>query len=524
MVCTRNVKITYSLFHEGKRSSDVVPFLCVVSRVPEVEAVPPEGSRLNGFAWTGVPWIDDYKEPGDRFYAAVERAMLTTFAESPGLAMLPLFFLGPEVALIAAELAVSLSIAGIVYTLDQRRVVAERGVNMFGKSMTQEEAERAVYWSMAGLVLDALGALKPGIEMAKLARTSTRLPDLAMLRQIARAAPPVLRSAMRDLPRAKLQQLLLRLRRADAAVARRIGEELRKLFRVEETLLLDVEVRQIFTDDFGSFKLLELRQAYAQYWWKKEQAAAKLGAAAARRARARILDPIDWLTARTRKNAPVRKLMGEILGPQWVQKIQRARELLPVRQDLNEMFEFLRMAGPMSRKQLDLYRKSKIKPVGRWLQFEHTVENRMVESLASRAGRTATDLLDYEKAVVVTVAVNSKVARQIAGYRGYTHTLKTRWLDMFIPQGSEAEYTLQQMCDATLFTLASLGGRENGGLELAMKTFKEIADQLKEPIIIRVLPMEEFAVGKWKYLLPDEEAVLHMDAVRQRIEALGILE
>jgi len=527
IVCTNNVRIRAAIYRNTRNPDEIAPVLIKCSRVNRVADVPPEGARLDGFHWTVLKPFEDHKNPDDRHYAEQERALFTLFSESPGLALMPMFLLGPGAAAVAGVLAVPLAFGGMLYSIDQRRQVALTGFNRFGQALTEQEAKDAAWWGVAGLVLDAAGALAATTAGVKLIAAGVHAAETSLVREIARSVPAALREAMRkvsDKALDKMCALLRKMRRADPAAARALGERIRQVLGIDEAILLDAELRQIFTDNFADFRITELRLEYSRYWYDKDKKVQKLSGAKAVAARAEIKSAIEWVTYS--RNAAVRARMAQILGSDWVQRIQSGRRLLPVRRHLIEIYEFLRAAGPMPKHELIKYRDS-IESVGRELPFEHTVENRFIEDLASRpeaqaAGiNSAKELLDYEKAVGVFVALNSEVARQIPGYIGYTHTLKTRWMNIFIPHGMEKFYTLQDMCDATLFALAALGGRENGGLKVAMDTFRDLAAKLKQPLKVEVPTMERFAAGKWRYIIPDEEAALHIEAVQRRIEVHG---
>lgn len=517
IVCTRGVVIRSFVSRRTARTLlDGIQVLVHVTR--ECAEVPAQGQPV-GHERRFELWQPEvtYEDPYDQWKHEFDGGIARRLAESPTLPLLPLFFIGPEVAAVAAVLAIGLSIASIHYTQMQHYSVVRYGVDPFGQPMTDEEAEEALQFAILGLVMDAAGGAGA---VVRLTGSVGRTAQVAA-KQVAAAATPALRIALRGVRPMVLVGLLRFAARKDAAELFRAWAQLLRsgrLLRSREVVA--AELRQLLTDDFLWFRIDDLKYRYSLYVRGVEARQARV-LSAGRAAEAReitVREPLDWLT--TSRGSTVRDIAKRHLGPDWVQKIRDFRRNVPLRDELLEIFDFLNR--PLS---YDLGRALRFSPGKRYgllFEFDHPVENRLIEALSRRHGIPAQQLIDYETATVFAAPKNSAVAHRIRDFTGYVHSQKTRRMETLIAYGKADKYTLQEMYEATAFSIMSLGGRGHPALTTVQETFRDLAVKTGEALNISVpITADRFRIGSgWKYYPPSTESMVRINAYYHSLELI----
>ena len=91
--------------------------------------------------------------------------------------------------------------------------------------------------------------------------------------------------------------------------------------------------------------------------------------------------------------------------------------------------------------------------VGSWLQVDHVFEKRFMK----RPQFTEFEIPNTEDFTSLLVAINPAVARQLAPFAYYVHSVKTELLRRLIPHHLENDYSLQEIFDAYQVVFRQLG-------------------------------------------------------------------
>lgn len=538
IVATANITIDHQTFYKrlGPSGTHVVdPMLVQIRRVAadDLGAVPAQGTPLHEQKLSPRPPREHYEDPYDQFKYQTDIAMTHLLLESPGVLLLPLFFINPTVGLIAAALSLPLALAGLYYTLNERQFILKYGVDSFGRPVSRDEVEQALAFSIFGLVTDALGAAGAAVKVTRGAMALAKNLNPTVVRGMIEAAPAPLRMALRRIRPILLSRLI---NSADLAKPAEFLEAFAKVARKERIhippTMLDLELQKVFTSDYKGFRNPELQRSYMSYVSKKEKKIQKKLSvsplAGEQMIRLKmILEPIDWITIGSRR---ARQVAGKMLGPEWADKIRAFRPHVPI--DATEQAKLISMqegipyevsrdfrewirAGkslsdlfqsvqhPIQRELAKGFQKAR--KAERLFEADHPFENRFVKEFADRAFMLPHEVESYQEALTLLVPKNQRVARRLNGYKGYVHSTKTRRMEVLIAFGRESEYTLQETRDAHAFTILSLAGPESPAIAMIDELVLKIAAKTGDVVKVGDLPdPAQFAVGKWKYFTPSK--------------------
>jgi hypothetical protein len=142
------------------------------------------------------------------------------------------------------------------------------------------------------------------------------------------------------------------------------------------------------------------------------------------------------------------------------------------------------------------------------LQGDHVFSTYLVKGLAMRYGIDPKLLLPIADQVI-PVARSREIARRIAGYTGYAHSDRSRRIGVYINRGYAETYTLQQMRDASHFSISTLGGPNHPGLAVLDKITLELAEEIGRQRGIKI-PLDFRAPEKMMFY-PGEKWTYHLD-------------
>jgi hypothetical protein len=472
--------------------------------------------------------------------------MANAMLESPSVLLLPLLVAAPELVAVGVVLSVGLSLAGVYYTLNERQFVLKYGVNFFGRPSSRDEVDMALGMSIAAVVVEA--GVAAGVAATGARQLVSRLRHVTpeMLRDLAGAAPRPLRLALQRLRPHVLARLIEAAEISNPRLLLRAYAQVMHGASTETPLvLLDMELQQIFTADYLWFRAeaSDLKVLYTRYTEslgrKLERGSSRLASSQVWRSRVRKArvsperfaagtlteadierltpEPLEWVLAS--RDPAVKAVMQRRLGPDWVRKIKRFKPHVPMRADEVEIFDFL--STPLPYDLAKRLRDTPGKAYGRFFEFDHPFERRFVKALARRFKVKAATLLRYETADVLIVPKNMQAARRLPRFADYVHYPKTRRLEVLIAFGRESEYTLQQIRDAHVFTIASYGRADSPAIAMVDKVVADIARKTGQTVKLGHIPEAGmFAEGAWTYFLPTEAYAMRRTTYLRHLDLL----
>ncbi|WP_434032726.1 hypothetical protein [Cupriavidus sp. a3] len=453
IVHTRDVKIRLRA-HEDQKDALIVE-ACEVSRLSDV---PPQGAAL-GKA--------DFPHLRFRRHAIDE---LIPSNRQPWV--IALF-----------ELAINfIPVVGVVYDLGQLAYAAATGKTFFGYNVSEEELLLMGITTAIGLGVSAAGvrSLRKIVQGTRL-EAATEDATLSQIRRIADAGYV---EAVGHLPPRQWDDLLSAF---DRHLRDPIAFPLPKLVDkftnvVNDAYLVAVErrvMRKVFKPDFTGFRDADLAAAYNRYLQPKLRK--KLPA----------LDPASW--AKKANRGLPKQLLRRALGDEFVEVINRAEraDVLPRRLTKKHIdaYDFLVARGVEDYGTLRNLRnnlKNKVPDVGKIFEIDHLLEQRFWRNNPNLT--TAFDEKGLGMAFVVpkNPAVSREMFIMAGGQRiRYVHNVKTNMLKELIPNGAETLVTVQEMWDAHVHVLRSLGTHESLIKGRLVKDFRLMAKQLGQSLDTR---------------------------------------
>jgi hypothetical protein len=381
------------------------------------------------------------------------------------------------------ELAINfIPVVGVVYDLGQLAYAAATGKTFFGYNVDEDELLLMGITTAVGLGISAAGARS----LRKIVR-GTKLEAAAKdatLTEIARIADAGYVEAVGHLPPRQwddwLGALDRHLRDPVAFPVPKLVDKFTDI--VNDAYLVAVErrlLKKVFKADFSGFRDADLAAAYNRYLQSKLRK--KLPA----------LDPASW--AKKAVSGLPNRLLSRALGDDFVEVINRAEraDLLPLRLTKRhiEAYDLLVTRGVEDYGTLRNLRndlKKKVPDLGQIFEIDHLLEQRFWRNNPNLT--TAFDEKGLGMAFVVpkNPAVSREMFITAGGQRiRYVHNVKTRMLKELIPNGAETLVTVQEMWDAHVHVLRSLGTHEsliNGRL---VKDFRLMAKQLGQKLDTR---------------------------------------
>jgi len=387
-------------------------------------------------------------------------------------------------AIAVFELAINfIPVVGLVYDLGQIAYAAATGKTFFGYDVSEEELLLMGITTAIGLGVTAAGArsLRKVVQGTRLEAAAKEV-TVAQIRRVADAGYV---EAVGHLPPRQWDDLLAafdrHLRDPGAFPLPKLVDKFTDV--VNDAYLVAIErrlMKKVFKPDFSGFRDADLAAAYNRYLQPKLRR--KLPA----------LDPASW--AKKVNSGLPNQLLKRALGEDFVQVINRAEkaDVLPLKLTRKhiEAYDALVGRGVDDYGTLKNLRKDlakKVPDVGRMFEIDHLLEQRFWRNNPQLT--TAFDEKGMGMAFVVpkNAAVAREMFIQAGGQRiRYVHKLKTSMLKDLIPNGAETLVTVQEMWDAHVHVLRSLGTHEsilNGRL---VKDFKLMAKQLGQSLDTRL--------------------------------------
>jgi hypothetical protein len=436
---------------------------CTVSRV---DAVPPQGSVLPESAYR----FDGYM-PDDLTFPPI----------NPWLAAL-------------IDLGISLIPGvGLVYDVAQLAYAAVTGKDFWGQEVSTRELLLMGFATVVGTA-SSLNRLRNRVR----GTTLERVADEDLLREVRRVSDPDVVEAVGKLPAAKVDQMVDDLGRHLAnPAAVRLPDLLSGLHHaIEPAVLPSLErrlVTKVFNEDFTGFRDAALEAAYRRY-----TSQAKFAGRADE-----ILDPVSWAKrqAAAKHGAP-HALLRRAIGDDYVAAVNRATDAkrLPrplTRADIANYDEVVK-------KGVTTYSDLRAATAGRagfgdHFELDHLLEQRFWRNNPNLV--TAFDEKGLGMAFVVPKNAASARAMHLVGGGEkitYVHGLKTRGLKRLIPHGAEGVATVQEIWDAHVHVLRSLGAHKtiyNQASRMA-QDFALLASELGQPFSRRLPSPRQFRTGQ----------------------------
>lgn len=233
----------------------------------------------------------------------------------------------------------------------------------------------------------------------------------------------------------------------------------------------DIRAASLLSSDGKTFQNQYLRFEYDKYLAK----AGKNGA-----------DPLQWLGSGSR-NPWVDKYCRTLFGEDYKKVIRGSlkRNSVPGTMTAEHIAHYDKIIGKGVGNYATLGRQAaKVKGFRQFFELDHVVEQRFLKRFfeytdAFAEGQAFTTFLVPKNAAVAAEMVKvAKDSRLIT----YVHVVKTRMLSQRIPFGAEHLFNVQQVADATLYTLQKLGAREYLDFGVFAADFKLLAKAMKQPI------------------------------------------
>jgi hypothetical protein len=453
------------------------------------------------------------------------------------LLLLPLCIIPSPALPVALLLGAGLGVGSLFCTWSEREHVARHGYDSNYQPRKLAQVESDLNWAIVGVLLGFAGPLMQGLSSGarSVAAVSRATTDLSKFIAAVENVPAPMRLILRRMKGPILARMIsLGARNPDSAVLARVfSKAVHESVEPGHLFLLDsVRLSFVFTDNYLGFRLPTLQRLYDRYL-KKFAANVKRKQSGKDLSTARLeLEPLEWILTGD-KRALKFAAMEQLVGSDWKRIVTRHRQFVPLREDVLKIYRefprnltyaaakrFRRRATPADLKMisidskkgpelLSLQRRANRSALSGMLQLEHPFERRFVNMLAG-GEKDAAKLLDYEReARVILVPTNRGVARRIPDFDGYIHSEKTNTLDWLIPTGSEHLYSLQQIRDAHVFTIASVGGR-GSQTQAAIKLIDDAVASIAQKLRMTVEYSDPFASGfssrftrdAWNYVIP----------------------
>lgn len=243
-------------------------------------------------------------------------------------------------------------------------------------------------------------------------------------------------------------------------------------------------IEAVMTTSFDSFKNRALADGFAKFASKARKAGKKA-------------DPIDWAIRQTGRSRHVAALESE-LGTDWRAILKRSRNDVRVNPlPATAITHYDKLAGRV----VDYKSLSKQnKGFGELFEVDHILEQRFWRN----DPRVVTSFDEVGEGMTMLVPLNPAIAAKMPGPGtiAYVHTTKTKMLADLIPNGREAEFTVQQIWDAHIFTLEALNvDRSVTFGERLIRDFQTLARARREPLNLRLPTDVVFGPnGRWPVL------------------------
>ncbi|RLP94650.1 hypothetical protein EAD89_03115 [Micromonospora sp. BL4] len=385
-------------------------------------------------------------------------------------------------------------VVGDLYELGQLAFMMATGRDFWGTRVTSNEI--ILYGTLSAVSVGATAYVRLGRSSARLSEELARIEGLmADLRRVVDDVDTSARSGallkrLQNLPAPRQEKLAKMLEaaagnpRAVSAVAKGVQDVLQEAKKASKQAddLLALDVRALFTEDMASFANSMLRWEYDQYLTITTRRATVPKA------------PLDWLLATDRQW--VHAYLTAHLGDDYRTVIKAAHGRLPNQVTLTPAM--LGHYDNVARMGVNQYNElqNRVRDVsgfGYLFELDHIIEQRFLRRL-----REWTEAVpEYLAFQAFLVPKNAGVAAEMirldpsSHLIRYVHRAKTDIMRTLIPHGSEHLFTVQQVADATLFTLKSLDAHTYmRTIDVLEEDFRFLAEALGQKVP-RLRPWDE---------------------------------
>ncbi|MGV9385898.1 hypothetical protein ACWDRB_59535 [Nonomuraea sp. NPDC003707] len=199
-------------------------------------------------------------------------------------------------------------------------------------------------------------------------------------------------------------------------------------------------VERLLTSNFKTFRNPRLAAGFNAFTNRKLS-----------RGIAQSLDPVSWALSQRGKSRFIKELESE-LGTDWAETLKRAKQTDSRLRQLSaaDIAHYDRLAGRVE----DYRTLAKLnRGRGDLYEVDHILEQRFWRN----DPRVQTAFNEKGEGMAMVIPKNPAIAAKMPGNAiAYVHSLKTRLLTELIPNGREAEFTVQQIFDAHMWVLESL--------------------------------------------------------------------
>jgi hypothetical protein len=252
-----------------------------------------------------------------------------------------------------------------------------------------------------------------------------------------------------------LQEGIAAAKKADKAVANAID---------------DIRAASLLTSDGQNFQSQYLRFEYDNYL----KSAGNKGKG-----------PLEWLASGTR-NPWVDKYCKTLFGQDYREALRRSLKRNSVPGTMTS--EHIKHYDAMMAKGMGNYgafgrEAAKVTGFRQFFELDHVIEQRFLKRFVDytdafpKGHAFATFLVPKNAAVAAEMVKVAKESHLIT----YVHVVKTRMLSQRIPFGAEHLFNVQQIADATLYTLQKLNARQYLDIAYLATDFELLAKAMKQP-------------------------------------------
>src|SRR5215813_11475928 len=453
IVHTAGVEVRVRAREEWKQAIRILT--CQVSRV---ELVPPQGAELGE----------------DRFrfeYHFIDKIIPTRQT----LLLISLF-----------EIAINLiPYVGVIYDIGVFAYSAATGKNFWGYDVDQTDILLMGFTAALPLGVGAASTLNRLRSVVRATQLEQVL-QAEVLAEIRRVADTGFVEAVGTLSPRQVDRLTASLERhlADprSMPLQALVSQLDQAISEAYQLTLERRLRaRVFKEDFSGFRHPQLNAAYNKY---------KSGSRF-RRSPELAKDPASWAKRQSAATAGApRALLRQVLGDDFVEVINRALKNKSVSRQVAKIdidnYDKLVARGVEDYGTLR-NQASKLPGFGDLFEIDHLLEQRFWRNNPNLV--TAFDEKGLGMAFVVPK--NAAVSRSMfVGFGGkrirYVHTVKTRMVRQLIPNGTEALFSVQEVWDAHVHVLKSLGADPSLYVGRLAQDFELMANELGEQFAARV--------------------------------------
>ncbi len=476
--------------------------------------------RYKGMRGYADKWPVSLVPENDHFLPYNREEFEAYTLEDPALKRLKL------VARIVVELAIDVvPVVGLLYNFGQIAYIAATGKDFWGEKVSQNEL--ILYgafssFSLAFAASDTLGRLP--VEAARAADGTVVDSLRATVRQsdaysealksgdkkklVEYAGDSILLKELGTLDERSRLKILGQFENAINAkipmdeLVKKLGTLVERELQANSKLLAgkrnqdildefnDRRVRDLFSPDMRSFTSPLLHLQYQEYRMGHIKSVRGKRGQTVHAVEDRLMEPTRWVQDK-RVSGWVKSYLKARLGPDYEQVLKEAiegRGAVPSTRTLSK--KHIDLYDAMVEKGVTNYgtlvamrdKKEDAKFFGQFFQFDHIIEQRFIAKYVDVTDELS-EIRTFQSFVVPrSEAVAFEMLRLYGGLQiRYVHTSKTTMLRHLIEHGAEHLYSVQEIADATLYTLKSLDAHQYIDLRYLETDFTILAEARKVP-------------------------------------------